>query len=89
MNKGLKDAYLDADQVVAECSGRGHKPIQVISKSQSRGLFLIPWTSSLRVAVPPFKEKRGEGTDVYEEMARILLCVVTLVHGSIRRFLIG
>ena len=74
MNKGLKDAYRDADQVVSKCSGRGHKPIQVISKSQSRGSFPISWTSSLRVAVPPPKEKRGEGTDVYEERARMLLC---------------
>lgn len=28
VNKGLKDAYQDADQVVAGCSGRGHEPIE-------------------------------------------------------------
>ena len=77
MNKGLKDAYRDADQVVAKCNGRGHKPIQVISNSQSLGLFPISWTISLRVAVP--EKKRWEGTDVYEELARILLCMEVMV----------
>ena len=39
-------------------------------------------SSSLRVAVPSPRGKR-EGGNVYEKLARIVLCDVTLLHGNI------
>ncbi|XP_020615038.1 DBH-like monooxygenase protein 1 [Orbicella faveolata] len=42
VNTGLKDAYQEADQMVAKCSGRSNKPIEVISKSYSVGSFPLP-----------------------------------------------
>ena len=35
MNTGLKEAYQEADQVVAKCKGRSNKPVEVISKTHS------------------------------------------------------